>query len=101
MTNIKNKENKWDLFKQGASSPKVLSLANMYFAAGMFFGAGLASYMLFLSKSWGFAILMFFLSLTQITSIISQRKQYKAIVQMEKDMDENQLNLLDSLRRVK
>ena len=95
------KENKWELFKQGASSPKTLCLANMYFIIGMFFGAGLASVTLFLTKTWGFAILLFFVSLMQVTSFISQRKQYKAIVQMEKDIDENQQSLLDSLKRAK
>ncbi len=92
------KEKKWDVFKEGASSPKTLITANMYFTVGMFCGASLATYTLFSAKSWGFGIFMLFLSLMQVTAFITNRKQYKVITQAEKNIDENQQDLLEALK---
>ena len=92
------KESKWELFKEGASSPKTLIMASMFFTVGMFSGASLAAYNLFTKKTWGFAIFMLFLSLMQIVTFISQKKNYNVIVRMEKDIDDNQLNLQQALK---
>ncbi len=89
---------KLELFKEGSSSPKTLIMASMCFTVGMFSGASLASYTLFATKTWGFGIFMLFLSLMQVVTFISQKKNYNVIVQMEKDIDDNQLNLQQSLK---
>ena len=86
----KENKTKWELFKEGTTSPRTLSEASIAFLTGMMLGALVAAYK-FLETNVGLTIFFGCLGLLQGVSIIREVKQYKGIREMEKELKKEEL----------
>jgi len=86
------KENRWELFKKGATSPLTLSMAKVMFTFFVMLGFGAASYTFYIASQKGLSLAMFGLSGLQLIGLYSEWNTFKFLKQQEKDMKENASN---------
>ncbi len=83
-------KNKWELFKEGTTSPRTLSEASITFLIGIILGTFVAAYK-FLETNIGLTIMFASLGLLQGVSLIREVKQLKGLKAIEKEIKEEEI----------
>jgi len=88
MINLKNLKNLKQGFKQ--LTPSQFSEARMACYIGMTVGGSLATYALFVSKTWGLGIFMTFVTLLQLISFLGEKQKYQGLLEIQKQLNVDQ-----------
>ncbi len=99
MTNTK--ENRWDLFKKGATDPITLSMSSMIFIFFIALGAAVASYNFLVSNSPGLFIMFLALALLQLIGLIKEYKNYKFLKSQESTIRDNEKKFDALFKKIK